>query len=284
MSTIILGNQIAAEVKTRLAAQIEGLKSNNEKVPTLAVVLVGDNPASISYVTGKEKACNEVGMNSKMIHLPENTTQAELMSVIDKLNKDSDVNGILVQLPLPKHLNEKEVIFNIDPNKDVDGLHPINVGKLHLQEDGFVPCTSLGVMEMLRAMNIEVATKNVVVVGRSNLVGNPVAQLLVNANATVTVCHSKTKNIEQICRQADILVVAIGRPKFVNRNWVKENAVVIDVGINRVDGKLCGDVDFEDVKEVVSYITPVPKGVGPMTIAMLLQNTLKAYFKHREVL
>lgn len=277
MAEIIYGSEVAKKLKQEMAKQVAQMQAENKRLPTLAVVLVGDNPASVSYVTGKEKACQEIGIGSRMIHLKEETTQQELNQIIDQLNHEEAVDGILVQLPLPKHLSEKEVILNINPEKDVDGLHPINVGKLHLKEEGFVPCTPQGILELLHCMQVEIEGKRAVVIGRSNLVGNPVAQLLTQANATVTVCHSRTQNIEAICKEADILVVAIGKPKMVNHHWVKEGAYVIDVGVNRVDGKLCGDVDFDDVIEHVHAITPVPKGVGPMTITMLLKNTLIAY-------
>lgn len=277
MAQIIYGSEVAKELKDEMKMEIAKREDEGKKVPTLCVILVGNNPASVSYVTGKEKACKEIGLGSKMIHLEENTTQEELMRVVKECNEDSSIDGILVQLPLPKHLNEKEVLWAIDPNKDVDGLHPINVGKLHLGEEGFVPCTPQGIIELLKRMNVDLKGKRAVVIGRSNLVGNPVARLLMNENATVTICHSKTENIQAICKEADILVVAIGKAKFVTKDFVKEGAYVIDVGVNRnEEGKLVGDVDFDDVVDHVSAITPVPKGVGPMTITMLLKNTIQA--------
>ncbi|MEG0563713.1 bifunctional methylenetetrahydrofolate dehydrogenase/methenyltetrahydrofolate cyclohydrolase FolD [Anaerorhabdus sp.] len=282
MATVIYGSEVAKELKNEMTMEIAKRMDEGKKIPTLCVILVGNNPASVSYVTGKEKACKEVGLGSKMIHLDENTTQAELLKVIDDCNKDNEIDGILVQLPLPSHLNEKEVVWAINPEKDVDGLHPINVGKLHLGEDGFVPCTPQGIIELLKRMNVELKGKRAVVIGRSNLVGNPVARLLMNENATVTICHSKTENIQAVCKEADILVVAIGKAKFVTKDFVKEGAYVIDVGVNRnEEGKLVGDVDFDDVVEHVTAITPVPKGVGPMTITMLLKNTIEAC-KRRE--
>ena len=250
-------------------------------MPKLAVILVGNNPASLSYVTGKEKACAQVGMESELIRLPEATSQDELMAVVRRLNEDPAVDGILCQLPLPRGLDCAQVIREIRPDKDVDGFHPINVGKLHLKEDGFVPCTPLGCMELLHRMGVNPSGKRAVVLGRSNLVGAPVARLLLNENATVTICHSKTENLPQVCAEADILIAAVGRAKMVTAEYVKEGAAVIDVGINRNEqGKLVGDVDFASVEPKAGFITPVPKGVGPMTITMLLKNTLKAYRQH----
>lgn len=282
MAKIVWGNLLADRIKQEIASSVNNYVQKGKRLPTLAVCLVGNNPASESYVKGKDKACKEVGFGSLMIHLDENITMSELLEVINSLNNDNSVDGILVQLPLPKHLNEIEVINAIRPDKDVDGLNPINVGKLYLNQDGFVPCTPLGVIEILKEMNVEFQGANAVVIGRSKLVGNPVAKLLQDLNCTVTITHSKTKDIQKICKNADILVCAIGKPKLINHNWVKENSYVVDVGINRVDGKLYGDVDFDDVKDHVEAITPVPKGVGPMTICMLLKNTLKAYEIHEE--
>ena len=276
---VVYGSELSKELKENLTKEISLIRGRK---PTLAVILVGENPASVSYVRGKNKACVEVGMNCNQIDLKEDTSEEELIKLVKKLNDDKSVDGILVQLPLPKHINQKNVLQSIDPSKDVDGLHEINAGKLFLGEDGFVPCTPLGIMKLLERMNCDVAGKEVVVVGRSNLVGLPVSRLLTKANATVTVCHSKTKDLPAVCKRADILVVAIGKPKFVTSEFVKDGAYVIDVGVNRVDGKLCGDVDFEGVGEKCSAITPVPKGVGPMTITMLLFNTLKAYKLMRE--
>lgn len=278
LAQVIYGSEVAKEIKELMKQEITQLCNEGKRVPTLCVILVGNNPASVSYVTGKEKACKEIGLGSEMIHLDENTTQEELMKVVNECNQDESIDGILVQLPLPSHLDEREVILSINPDKDVDGLHPINVGRLHLHEKGFVPCTPQGIMELLKRMNVEVEGKRTVVIGRSKLVGNPVAQLLTDANATVTICHSKTKNIQAICKEADILIVAIGKEKYVTKDFIKEGAFVIDVGVNRnQEGKLVGDVDFDDVLEHVSAITPVPKGVGPMTITMLLKNTIEAY-------
>lgn len=283
MANIIYGSEVAKELKAAMKEEIEALKAEGKRVPNLAVVLVGNNPASISYVTGKDKACKEIGMESKMIHLDEATTQEQLNALIDELNADNEVDGILVQLPLPAHLSDREVLLKIDPNKDVDALHPINAGRLMLKEEGFIPCTPQGIMELLKRMNVDLDGKRAVVLGRSKLVGNPVAQLLMQANATVTVCHSHTQNIEKIAAEADVLIAAIGQARAVKKEWVKEGAFVIDVGVNRVDGKLCGDVDFDDVVDKAAAITPVPKGVGPMTITMLLKNTLKAYYRKEEM-
>lgn len=281
MSEIVYGSEIAKDIKANMKIEIDQLREAGKRIPKLVVVLVGDNPASISYVTGKEKACHVIGMENELIRLSQDVKEEELLALIQQLNQDTSVDGILVQLPLPSHIREDHVIFAIDPSKDVDGFHPYNVGKLVLQEETFVSCTPKGILRILKTIGYEdLSGKRAVVVGRSNIVGKPVAQLLMNQNATVTVCHSRTKDIEKLCREADILIAAIGKPKFIDHNWVKPGAVVIDVGINRDENnKICGDVDFEDVKELVSFITPVPKGVGPMTIAMLLENTLQSYHK-----
>lgn len=280
MGKVIYGSEIATEVKAILKTKVEKLAEAGKRLPKLVVILVGDNPASLSYVTGKEKACKAVGMDNELIKLPAQTTQAELEALIQRLNEDEGVDGILVQLPLPKHLNEDAILEKIDPSKDVDGFHPENVGKMMLNKETFLPCTPKGIMVMLAKMGLDdLSGKEAVVIGRSHIVGKPMGQLLLNKNATVTYVHSRTKNIEEVCRRADIVIVAIGRPRFVNKEWIKEGAAVIDVGINRVDGKLCGDVDFDDVVDHVSYITPVPKGVGPMTIAMLMENTFEAYLR-----
>lgn len=279
---IIWGNQLAEEVKADLRQKVDALKEQGKRLPVLAVVLVGDNPASQSYVRSKANACISVGMENKTIVLDGDISQEALLEKVKELNADPNIDGILVQLPLPKHLDADSVIMAIDPNKDVDGLHPVNAGNLLTGRDGFVPCTPLGIMYMLKSVGYEdLAGKTAVVCGRSNLVGKPVALLLQNQNATVTIVHSKTPHIEEFCSQADILVVAMGKEKMVKANWVKEGAVVIDVGINRMEnGKLCGDVDFEDVKAKTKAITPVPKGVGPMTVCMLLSNTYRAYQIH----
>ena len=277
---IVYGSELSKELKENLAKEISLLKGRK---PCLSVILVGNDPASVSYVRGKNKALHEVGMDCRQIDLPENTSEEDLLKLIDKLNADKMIDGILVQLPLPDHINQKKVLQTIDPEKDVDGLHVINSGKLFMGEDGFVPCTPLGIIKLLERMKCKIEGKEVVVVGRSNLVGLPVARLLTMKNATVTICHSRTKNLEEVCKRADILVVAIGKARYINHNFVKDGAYVIDVGVNRVDGKLCGDVDFDDVKDICTAITPVPKGVGPMTITMLLYNTLKAYKLHEGI-
>lgn len=281
MAEIVYGSEIAKKIKAKLAAKMQALKQEGKRLPKLCVVLVGNHPASLSYVTGKEKACREIGMENDLIRLPQDISEKALLDFIQKLNVDDAVDGILVQLPLPAHIDEHKVLFAIDPAKDVDGFHPISLGKLMLQEDTFISCTPKGIMRILEEIGYDdLSGKKAVVVGRSNIVGKPVAQLLMNKHATVTVCHSRTKNVEEIAAQADILIAAIGKPRYIHASWVKEGAVVIDVGINRDENnKLCGDVDFEAVKEKVAYITPVPKGVGPMTIAMLLENTLEAYEK-----
>ncbi len=274
---IIDGKKVSAEVKERVRQQTLELKEAHGITPGLAVVIVGDDPASRVYVNNKKKACELVGFKSEEYALPAETTQQELLELVEKLNNKSDINGILVQLPLPKHLDDKAVIEAISPQKDVDAFHAVNVGKIMLGEYDFLPCTPSGVMEMLHSYNIEVSGKNCVVIGRSNIVGKPMAMLLLHENGTVTICHSRTKNLAEVTKQADILVAAVGRPKFVTADMVKDGAVVIDVGMDRDEnGKLCGDVDFENVKDKCSYITPVPGGVGPMTIATLMKNTLKA--------
>lgn len=274
---IIDGKKVSAEVKEQVRIETQQLKDNYGITPGLAVVIVGDDPASRVYVNNKKKACEAVGFKSEEYALPAETTQDELMKLVDELNNNKDINGILVQLPLPKQLDDKAVIEAINPIKDVDAFHAVNVGKIMLGEYDFLPCTPAGVMEMLHSYEIPVSGKNCVVIGRSNIVGKPMAMLLLHENGTVTICHSRTQNLAEICSQADILVAAVGRPKFVSADMVKEGAVVIDVGIHRQDdGKLCGDVDFENVKDKCSYITPVPGGVGPMTIATLMKNTLKA--------
>lgn len=275
---IIYGSEIALEIKEELKNKVSLL--GDKRLPKLCVILVGNNPASLSYVRGKEKGISEVGMLSEVIRLDESIRESDLINQINILNNDNSVDGILVQMPLPRHINENRVMENIDPSKDVDGLHPYNIGKLYLKEDGLFPCTPLGVIELLKRSNIEISGKHAVVIGRSKLVGNPVSKMLLDENATVTICHSKTKDLKEVCKSGDILIVAIGKEKFVSKEFIKDGAVVIDVGINRnSEGKLVGDVDFDDVKDHVFYITPVPKGVGPMTIAMLLSNTYKAYLK-----
>ena len=273
---ILDGKAVSLKVKESVKVRADELKKFGVE-PTLAVVLVGEDKASQTYVRAKEKACNEYGIKSVAHRLSENTTQNELLALINVLNLDDSIHGILVQLPLPKHIDTNVVLAAIDPRKDVDGFHAVNVGKLVSGLDGFVPCTPLGVMEILKEYGIDVAGLNAVVIGRSNIVGKPMANLLLNASATVTVTHSKTKNLKEICKNADLIVVAIGKPFFLKADMVKDGAVVVDVGINRLDdGRLVGDVDFEEVAPKCSYITPVPGGVGPMTIAMLLNNTILA--------
>ncbi len=277
MAKIIDGKAISAAIRQEISAEVAKMKEEKGTVPGLAVIIVGEDPASQVYVRNKKKDCDETGINSIVHALPENTTEEELLDLVHKLNNDDSVHGIIVQLPLPKHLNSDLIINNIDVSKDVDAFHPYNVGKIMIGDYELLPCTPAGVMALLERSNIEVAGKNCVVVGRSNIVGKPQAMLLLHKNGTVTVCHSKTKNLEEICREADILVVAIGRAKFITGDMIKEGAVVIDVGMCRDEnGKLCGDVDYESAEKKASYITPVPGGVGPMTRVMLLQNTLSA--------
>lgn len=273
---ILDGKAVSLKVKESVKVRADELKKFGVE-PTLAVVLVGEDKASQTYVRAKEKACNEYGIKSVAHRLSENTTQNELLALINVLNLDDSIHGILVQLPLPKHIDTNVVLAAIDPRKDVDGFHAVNVGKLVSGLDGFVPCTPLGVMEILKEYGIDVAGLNAVVIGRSNIVGKPMANLLLKASATVTVTHSKTKNLKEICKNADLIVAAIGKPFFLKADMVKDGAVVVDVGINRLDdGRLVGDVDFDEVAPKCSYITPVPGGVGPMTIAMLLNNTILA--------
>lgn len=271
---IIDGKAIAEEIRTGLAKKVAELNAKG-LTPGLDVVLVGDNPASAVYVRMKKRACEEIGVKSTIHRLSDNTSQKELLSLIYQLNCNANVHGILVQLPLPGHFDEDEVINAIAPEKDVDGFHPINVGKLHIGEEGFVPCTPAGVVELVKRTKIPIAGQHVVVLGRSNIVGKPVASLFLRENATVTICHSRTKDVATECRRADILIAAVGRPLLVKKDWVKPGAVVIDVGINRVDGEIVGDVDYAQVREVAGAITPVPGGVGPMTIAMLLKATVE---------
>ncbi len=288
MSAVIIdGFQIAADVRHQVAEKTAELVKTGIH-PCLAVILVGENPASVSYVTGKEKALAEVGMKDRSIRLPESTSEEELLKIIDELNADESVHGILVQLPLPKHIDEDKIIMAIKPEKDVDGFHPVNVGNLVIGRKSFLPCTPHGIIVLLETMGIKTDGAHAVVVGRSNIVGKPVSLLLARreTNATVTICHTGTKDLASITKQADILVAAVGRPKTITADMIKPGAVVIDVGVNRIPDstkksgfRLVGDVDFEAAKEVASYITPVPKGVGPMTIAMLMQNVLEAASK-----
>lgn len=275
-ATIIDGKEIAAKKKVEIASEVQKLKELGI-TPGLAVILVGNNHASRTYVTNKEKTCRDLGMHSVLIELSEMASQEELLTKIEELNGDPTIHGILVQLPLPKHIDETRVIESISPLKDVDGFHPINIGRMMTGQDAFLPCTPFGIMVLLEEMGISVASKHVVVVGRSNIVGKPVGQLFLNQHATVTYCHSKTSDLQYHTSQADILVAAVGIANFIKADHVKEGAVVIDVGINRNEaGKLCGDVDFGEVSQKAGYITPVPKGVGPMTITMLMYNTLKS--------
>lgn len=272
MAVRIDGKAVSGQMKDEVKAQVEEYKKEGIEV-TLAVILVGNDPASTVYVGNKKKACEYVGIRSLSYELPEETTQEELLSLIEELNHRADVNGILVQLPLPKHLNEEEVLLAISPLKDVDGFHPENVGNLSIGRKGFVSCTPAGVIELLRRTGIEMEGKECVVLGRSNIVGKPMAMLMLRENATVTVCHSRTKNLKEVTKRADILIVAIGKPCFITADYVKEGATVIDVGIHRKeDKKLCGDVAFAEVEPIAGAITPVPGGVGPMTIAMLMKN------------
>ena len=274
---IIDGKMVSAEVKEQVRQETLRLKEEHGVTPGLAVVIVGDDPASRVYVNNKKKACELVGFRSEEYALPASATQEELLDLVHKLNEKEDINGILVQLPLPKHLDDKAVIEAINPVKDVDAFHAVNVGKIMLGEYDFLPCTPAGVMEMLHSYDIPVEGRECVVIGRSNIVGKPMGMLLLHENGTVTICHSRTKNLKEVCARADILVAAVGIPKFVKADMVKEGAVVIDVGMDRDEnGRLCGDIDFENVKEKCSFITPVPGGVGPMTIATLMKNTIKA--------
>lgn len=278
---IIDGKKCALDLETSLKAKIEKLKETGQRLPMLAVILVGEDPASMSYVGGKEKACTRVGILSRVFRMSAEVSEAEVIQVVQTLNRDPEVDGILVQLPLPKHINSSRVIATLDPEKDVDGLHPVNVARLYDKQPGFVPCTPKGIMTLLKTYGVTLQGKKAVVLGRSALVGRPIAQLLLNQNATVTVCHSKTVDIPHHSKDADIVVVAIGKAKFLTADYVSQNQVIIDVGITRVEGKLVGDVDYEAVKDTADLITPVPGGVGPMTIASLLENTLEAYEKHQ---
>lgn len=276
MSELIYGKELAKNIRLKLKDEVIELK-NADINPKLAVIMVGDDKASKVYVRNKSRACEEVGIEYEEYILPSSTKMEELLEVIEKLNNDETVHGILVQSPLPEGLDANVAFRAISPKKDVDGFNPINVGKLSLNQDCFVSCTPYGIIKMLEAYNIQAEGAHAVIIGRSNIVGKPLAQCLLNKNATVTICHSKTKNLKEITKQADILIAAIGKAKFVTKDMVKEGAVVIDVGINRMDdGKLLGDTDFENIKDKVSYITPVPGGVGPMTIAMLMNNVIKA--------
>ncbi|NLL72435.1 MAG: bifunctional methylenetetrahydrofolate dehydrogenase/methenyltetrahydrofolate cyclohydrolase FolD [Clostridiales bacterium] len=276
MATIIDGKEISKQIKDELREKVSNLKQKGIEV-TLCVIQVGDDPASTIYVRNKQKACEYIGIKSQSYKLPESTTEAELLEIVEELNQSENVNGILVQMPLPKHINEDKIIEAISPDKDVDGFHPQSVGRLSIGQRGFISCTPAGVIELLKRYNIPIEGKECVVIGRSNIVGKPMAMLMLRENATVTVCHSRTKDLAKISSRADILIVAIGKAEFVTREFVKEGAVVIDVGIHRNENnKLCGDVDFDNVVDKVSAITPVPGGVGPMTIAMLMYNCVES--------
>ncbi|MGP0633822.1 bifunctional methylenetetrahydrofolate dehydrogenase/methenyltetrahydrofolate cyclohydrolase FolD [Listeria monocytogenes] len=276
MGEIIDGKKLAKEIQEKVTREVAELVKEGKK-PGLAVVLVGDNQASRTYVRNKQKRTEEAGMKSVLIELPENVTEEKLLSVVEELNEDKTIHGILVQLPLPEHISEEKVIDTISYDKDVDGFHPVNVGNLFIGKDSFVPCTPAGIIELIKSTGTQIEGKRAVVIGRSNIVGKPVAQLLLNENATVTIAHSRTKDLPQVAKEADILVVATGLAKFVKKDYIKPGAIVIDVGMDRDENnKLCGDVDFDDVVEEAGFITPVPGGVGPMTITMLLANTLKA--------
>lgn len=276
MALLIDGKKISAEIKDELKEIVAKKKAEGKEI-TLAVIQVGNDKASSVYVGNKKKACEYIGVNSLAYELPEETTEEELLSIVKELNERSDLHGILVQLPLPKHICEDKVLLAINPDKDVDGFHPVSVGRLWIGEEGYESCTPAGVIQLLKRSGIEIAGKECVVIGRSNIVGKPMAAMLLRENGTVTVCHSRTKNLAEVTKRADILVVAIGKPKFITAEYVKEGAVVIDVGIHRnEDNKLCGDVDFDSVEPIASAITPVPGGVGPMTIAMLMCNVVKS--------
>lgn len=276
MTKIIDGKQISSQIKEELRDRVSALRSRGVEI-TLAVIIVGEDPASKVYVNNKKKACEFIGIRSLSYELPETTTEEELLQLIQDLNGRTDVNGILVQLPVPKHIDEQKIIHAIDPKKDVDGFHTQNVGSLCVGQKGFVSCTPAGIIQLLRRSDISIAGKECVVIGRSNIVGKPMALLMLQENATVTVCHSRTENLKEVCKRADILIVAIGKPRMITADYVKEGAVVIDVGIHRDENnKLCGDVNYEDVAPHCSAITPVPGGVGPMTIAMLMNNCVSS--------
>lgn len=284
MSNIIDGKAVSQSVKDRIKEHAVQLKEKYGVTAGLAVIIVGDDPASRIYVNNKKKACEYVGFDSYEYALPEETTESELLELINKLNKDERIDGILCQLPLPKHIDENVIINNIAPNKDVDAFHPVNVGKIMIGDYSFLPCTPAGVMELIASTGVDIKGKECVVVGRSNIVGKPMSMLLLHKSGTVTICHSKTKDLKAECKRADILVAAVGVPNLIKGDMIKEGAVVIDVGMNRLDnGKLCGDVEFETASKVAGYITPVPGGVGPMTIAMLMQNTLTAAKVNRNI-
>ncbi len=284
MAQIISGKELSARMKADLKARVAGFPEKYGRVPHLVVILVGDNPASVSYVTGKAKACEAVGIRNTTLRRPADIPEAELLAMIEELNRDPEVDGILVQLPLPKHICEAKVIETISKAKDVDGFHPLNVAALWQKQPCVLPCTPKGIIRMLKTAGVEIAGKRAVVIGRSNIVGLPVSKLLLDENATVTIAHSRTRDLAELTRQAEILVVAIGRPRFVTADMVSEGCVVIDVGVNRdpETGKLCGDVDYAAVESKASVITPVPGGVGPMTIGCLMENTVECFLAGRE--
>lgn len=283
MGELFYGSELSSTLLAEMKTKVDTYRLQGRRTPRLDTIIVGNNPASLSYIKGKNNKCLQAGIENVVHHLKEQTTQSQLEEEIQKCNENDNCDGILLQMPLPSHLDENQAILKIAPSKDVDGLHPINIGHLFSGEPRFVPCTPLGIMKILEALHVDLTGKQAVVVGRSRLVGNPVARLLQDANATVTICHSKTKDLASVTRNADILVVAMGRPQVIRSDYVKEGAVVIDVGINRVDGHLCGDVDTQDVLDKASYITPVPKGVGPMTICALLLNTLQSYEEREHI-
>lgn len=275
---------VSQRIKDQLKEETAKIKEQGI-IPGLAVIIVGNNPASRSYVNSKKKACEQIGYYSREYALPEETTEEELKKLVEELNHDDQIHGILVQLPLPEHINEEMVINTILPEKDVDAFHPANVGKIMIGNFDFLPCTPAGIMELIKESEIDLEGKHCVIIGRSNIVGKPMSMLLLHKNATVTICHSKTRNLKEVCKEADVLVVAVGRPEMVDASYIKEGAVVIDVGINRLDdGRLVGDVDFESAEKIAGAITPVPGGVGPMTIAMLMQNTVTAAKKQNKVI
>ncbi len=284
VAIIISGKELSSKQRANMKNQVEMLENKYGRKPHLAVILIGDDAGSVSYVRGKEKACNEIGITNTTIIRPVEITQVELLDIIEELNNNDEIDGILVQLPLPKHINQTYIINSIRPDKDVDGFHPVNVASLYLKQPGIIPCTPKGIIEVLDSVNIPIEGKRAVVIGRSNIVGLPVSKLMLDRNATITIAHSKTKDLASVTKEADILIAAVGKPLFVKRDMVKEGAVIIDVGVNRhpVTGKLCGDVDFNDVLDKVSYITKVPGGIGPMTITCLMENTIECFIKHVE--
>ncbi len=284
MVKIINGKEISNSLIEKFKKNVDNLKSEYNICPALAVIIVGDNPASKVYVNNKKKVCEKIGIKSYEFTLPTNTTESELLKLIYGLNRREDINGILVQLPLPSHINEKKIIENINPIKDVDAFNEINIGKIMTGNFNFLPCTPAGIVYLLKESNIKIEGKHCVIIGRSNIVGKPLAMLMLHNDATVTICHSKTKNLKEICKTADILIAAIGKPAFISCDVIKPGAVVVDVGINRdINGHICGDVDFEKVKDIASFITPVPGGVGPMTIAMLMKNTITATLLQKNI-